>query len=175
MPAITIALVPEIAIAIALGAGPGGGGEGGGGEGGGGEGGGGEGGGGAAGLVCPVGAVAKLIAGWEPDFTDGALHLSSGAEVCVVASSAGRPMRFRSVETAARWVELVIHRAASEIGLATALPAERRDRWRSAKIESLSGYQDRLIESAAKVATGSAAQVAILAEYAVVQAKIDDL
>lgn len=163
---VNLPIVVGVVIAGAVGTGGGGGG-----------GGGGDGGGGTDGqLICPVGAVAKLMAGAVAACHGGSLKLteSSGA-VWVVASAAGRRMRFRSVESAARWVELVILRAASEIGLADALPAERRARWREAKLISLAGYQDRLIESAAKVAAGSAAQVAILAEYAAVQHKIDSL
>jgi len=139
------------------------------------SGGGGGGGGGVNELVCPVGATARLIAGWGWSLTDHHIVLSLGEDSCTVASSAGRKMRYRSMETAARWVELVITRAASEYGLASVLPASRRDRWRDAKVASLSAYQDRLVQSASVVPEGSAARVAILAEYADVQAKIDAL
>ena len=125
-------------------------------------------------MVCPVGATSLLMAGYPHLFDGGNLFLGVPAQ-WVVASVAGKRMKFRSEETAESWVELVVIRAASEIGLASALPVASRDKWKAKKLESLAGYQDRMVQAAARLPSGSAGQVAILAEFAIVQEKIDSL
>ena len=125
-------------------------------------------------LVCAVGATRLMMRGEDRFFSGGNLFIGTGGR-WVVASVAGKRMKFRSEETAESWAELVILRAASEIGLASALPAASREKWKAKKYETLTAYQNRLVETAARLLAGSEGQAALLDEIAIVQDKLDSL
>ena len=125
-------------------------------------------------MVCPVGATALLMDGEPHSFEGGSLFIGASAS-WVVASIAGKRMRFKSEDTAGRWCEIVVVRAASEVGLSSALPAASRDLWKSRKLESLAAYQERIVSAAAKLPAGSDGQIALLNELAIVQEKMDSI
>ena len=120
-------------------------------------------------LICAVGATALLLRGVSYIFRQHRLYLDG--DRYIVAAISGRPMHFKSGASANAWAELLITRAAAEVGYAAALPAVRRLVWKEAKVEALARYQDRLIQAAAK-AVDQKAQQAIIDEINAVEAKI---
>lgn len=68
----------------------------------------------------------------------------------LLISLAGRPMRFQSDETAARYCELLAIRGASELGLIANLPATAKAVWLPKKVASLRAYSDKAYSAAAR-------------------------
>jgi len=120
-------------------------------------------------LICALGATVLLLRGVSYIYRAHRLYLDN--ERYIVAAISGRPMQFKSGSSANAWADLLITRAAAEVGYSAALPAVRRLVWRESKIEALARYQDRLIQAAAKAADRQAQQ-AIIDEINAVEAKI---
>ena len=120
-------------------------------------------------LICAVGATELLLRGCIYIYRSHRLYLDN--DRYIVAAISGRPMHFKSGASANAWADLLITRAAAEVGYAAALPAVRRLVWKEAKVEALARYQDRLIKAAAK-AVDQKAQQAIIDEINAVESKI---
>ena len=120
-------------------------------------------------LVCAVGATALMMQGKSYIYQAGRLMLDGGRYM--VAAISGRPMRFKSGASANAWADLLITKAAAEVGYATALPYVRRLVWKDRKEAALRAYQGRLLEAAAKAADVRA-QEAIIREINAVESKI---
>ncbi|MBO3710718.1 MAG: hypothetical protein J5X22_09405 [Candidatus Accumulibacter sp.] len=125
-------------------------------------------------LLCAVGVTNLLMAGASIEFRpqDDSLLV---AGLFVAASQSGKKMRFRSAATAEAWADLLVVRAASEVGFSSALPPGRREVWKEKKLLSLQEYQWRLVECAAKLPVGSEGELCLLEEVQAVQRKIDNL
>ena len=120
-------------------------------------------------LICAVGATDLMLQGKTYIYQAGRVLIDNGR--FLVAAISGRPMRFKSGTSANAWADLLITKAAAEVGYATALPPVRRLVWKDRKEEALRAYQGRLLEAAAKAADVRG-QEAIVREINAVESKI---
>ena len=120
-------------------------------------------------LLCAVGATELMLQGATYIYQAGRVLIDNGRYI--VAAISGRAMRFKSGASANAWADLLITKAAAEVGYATALPPVRRLVWKDRKEAALRSYQGRLLEAAAK-ASDVKGQQAIIREINAVESKI---
>jgi hypothetical protein len=117
--------------------------------------------------ICPMQAQAALLAGAAWALSAEGLDIGG----CVLVGLSGRPMKFRSEQTAAAYVETVVIRAAGEAGCVAALPEWARAKWAARKVESLNAYAGRVWNAAARLANESPERAALEQEARAAEAR----
>lgn len=122
-------------------------------------------------LICPQQAQAAMLAGAACVLSaDGMLV----GDALLIAQS-GKPMNFKSEETAASYVEVLTLRAAGEAGIVALLPEKARHKWSQKKAVSLRNYAERIWKAAARWAENTPERAALITEASAADARADSL
>ena len=122
-------------------------------------------------LICAQQAQAAMLAGAVCVL--GAQGLDVGGALLIGMS--GKPMNFKSEETAASYVEVLTLRAAGEAGIIALLPEKARHKWSQKKAISLNNYAERVWKAAARWAENTPERAALVMEASAADARADSL